>query len=355
MRRLARLTLLLTLWWSAVAAIYSEMLLPMARVARPDLDLGRALFANWMGWLVWVPVSLVTIAAVGRNPFEREKLVPALATAGGCILIAIFARAVFVYRVNDIVPLWYLAKPAFLAVLLDSARNNLILASLVVGTAHALHYSRANTESRFQIAVLETGLARARLDALSAQLNPHFLFNALNTIAETLHDDPQTADAMIVSLASLLRQSLDRHGEHLIPLSDEVALMSHYLSLQKMRLGRRLSVDIDIADGCSTAHVPPLILQPLAENAIVHGIGRQLDGGRVRLEADVQAERLRLRLTSDGALMFDSAGAVGIGLSNVRERLTALFGDRAELTIGTIAGGQTQVVIIQPLTAAALP
>jgi Histidine kinase len=350
MRRFATLTLALSLWWTAVAAIYAEMLLPMARVARPDLDLVSALLATWIGWLVWVPISLIIITAVDRNPIDKDRLGPALATAVACIVIAIVARAVFVFYVNDVVALWYVTQPAFVAVLLDSARNNVMLATLVIGTAHAIHYSRANAESRLRIAVLEAGLTRARLDALSAQLNPHFLFNALNAIAETLHEAPDTADAMIVSLSSLLRQSLDRHGEHLILLSDEVALMKDYLALQQLRLGSRLIVDIVIPDECAGALVPPFVLQPLAENAVLHGIAQHSEGGRVRLDASAQGEHLHLRLTSDGVLLGDKFSASGIGLRNVRQRLTALYGDRAELIIGTIRGEQTQVEIVQPLT-----
>lgn len=352
MRRFAILTVALSLWWTAVAAIYIEMLLPMARVARPDLDLRAALLATWMGWLLWVPISLFIIGAVDRHPVKAERLGPALATAAVCIVMAIAARAVFVFYVNDVVPLWYVGEPIFVTVLLDSARNNVILATLVIGTAHAIHYSRANAESRLRIAVLEAGLTRARLDALSAQLNPHFLFNALSAIAETLHDAPDTADAMIVSLSSLLRQSLDRHGEHLIPLSDEVALMKDYLALQQLRLGSRLVVDIHIPDECADALVPPFVLQPLAENAVVHGIARHGRGGRARLEASAQGDRLRLRLTSDGVLLPNESDARGIGLSNVRQRLTALFGGRAELIIRTIAGDKTRVEIVQPLTKA---
>lgn len=352
MRRHALVTLALILWWSAVAAIYAEMVAPMARVARPDLALGPALLVNWLGWLLWVPISLIIIAAVARHPIERGRVVPALATAAAAMLFAIIAKAVFVYLVNDLVPLWYRYAPLFADVLRDSASNNFILAGLVVGTAYGLHYARADAAGRLRIAVLESGLARARLDALSAQLDPHFLFNALNTIAETLHDDPDAADAMIVSLSSLLRQSLDRSGEHLIPLTDEIALLDNYLTLQRLRLGDRLSVEVGVAKGCETALVPRLLIQPLAENAIVHGIGRQLAGGHLRIAVDAADGMLRLRLCSDGALVPGRAGGTGIGLANVRQRLDSLFGAQAELTIATVAGNRTEVTVTHPFVTA---
>lgn len=349
MRRRAKLTLLLTIWWTAVAAVYAEMLLPMARVARPDLAVGSALLASWLGWLLWVPVSLIFIAAVERRPIEAGRLGPPLATAGACVLLAIVAKAIFVWVANDVVPLWYQVKPPFAEVLRDSVRNNLILAILVIGTAHAVHYARAHAEDRVRIAALESGLARARLDALAAQINPHFLFNTLNVIAETLHSDPQAADGMIVSLSSLLRESLGRSGEHLIPLSQEIALLDHYLTLQRLRLGSRLATDIRVADPCRDALVPRLLLQPLAENAIVHGIGRRLEGGRISLEIAIDETRLVVRLANDGPLADPTPDRGGIGLSNIRQRLETLFGDQAELRIATVDQDRTEVTVRQPL------
>ncbi|WP_309643006.1 histidine kinase [Phenylobacterium sp.] len=348
MRRLLGLFLLLTVWWSAVAAVYAEALLPMARRAQPELDLGAVLIANWAGWLVWAPVSLFCILAVSRHPMERGRIGPGLLTACGCLIVAIVARAVSVAVSNDIVPLWYETTPDFWVVLRDSARNNFLLAGLVVGAAHAVHYARAHAQSRERIAQLESGLAQARLDTLSAQLNPHFLFNALNTIAETVHHDPEVADAMIVSLSSLLRQSLDRSGEHLIPLGDELQLLDHYLTLQRLRLGARMSTQITVADGCGDLLTPRLLLQPLAENAIVHGIGRRIAGGRMNLEIDNAEGQLRILMTSDGPLTGSPDKAAGIGLENVRQRLATLFGEQGRLRIESVEGDRTQVRVTHP-------
>lgn len=349
MRRYALLTLFLTLWWSAVAAVYAEMLTPMISVARPGLHLGAALVANWLSWLLWVPVSLVCVAAVSRFPVGKGRLWPALATALACMLFAIFAKAVFVYVLNREVPLWYAETPTMHAIFQDSLRNNFILAGLMVGAAHGIHYARAHADGRVRIAELEASLARARLDTLSAQLNPHFLFNALNGIAETVHHNPQTADAMIVSLSSLLRQSLDRSGEHLIPLRDEIELLDHYLSLQRLRLGDRLATEIAVCPDCASAMTPRLLLQPLAENAIVHGVSRIPSGGRLLLDVRVDGGQLEIRLVSDGPLAADASNGAGIGLANVRQRLDTLFGDRATFAIDTVAGGRTQVVVTHPL------
>lgn len=348
MRRLLWLFLLLTLWWSAVAAVYAEALLPMARRAQPDLEVGAVLVANWLGWLVWAPVSLACIVAVSRHPMERGRMGAGLLTACGCLVLAIVARAVAVAVTNDIVPLWYEQTPDIWIVLRDSARNNFLLAGLVVGAAHAVHYARAHAESRGRIAQLESGLAQARLDALSAQLDPHFLFNALNTIAETVHHDPDVADAMIVSLSSLLRQSLDRSGEHLIRLGDELQLLDHYLTLQRLRLGARMSTEIVIADGCGDLLVPRLLLQPLAENAIVHGISRRIAGGRMILVIDEAGDQLRIRLTSDGGLTGAPDKRPGIGLDNVRQRLATLFGAHGRLIIESAEGDRTRVVVTHP-------
>lgn len=349
MRRNAQLVLALTLWWSAVAAIYAAMVAPLARVARPDLAPGPALLVNWLGWLLWVPITLLIIAAVARAPVSRGRVFPAPITALPAIPLAVLAKAVFVFLANGLVPAWYRITPPFADVLIDTAGNSLILAGLVVATAHAVHHARADAAGRLRIAVLEQRLAQARLDALAAQLNPHFLFNALNNIAETLHADPDAADAMIISLSALLRQSLDRSGKHLIPLADEIALMDHYLALQRLRLGDRLQVERAVGEGCDGALVPCLLLQPLAENAIVHGLGQRPSGGCLRLQVAAADGRLQLRLTSDGALQAGPPSGSGIGLANVRERLDSLFGAQAQLTIASIAGNRTEVVISHPL------
>lgn len=349
MRHYAIFTVCLIIWWSAVAAIYAEMSWPMARIARPDLNMAQALAAIWLGWLLWVPLSLIFIMAVGRNPIEAGRVPSALATAGVCVALAIVTKAAFVININDGIPLWYASTPSFAVVLQDSARNNFILAVLVVGTAHGVHFAQGHAESRVQIALLEASLTRARLDMLSSQLNPHFMFNALNSIAETVHHDARTADAMIVSLASLLRQSLDRSTEHLIPLSDELELLDHYLALQRLRFGDSLCTEIKVARECMTALVPKLFLQPLAENAIVHGISRQLGGGHLHLEIASAKNLLRFQLTSDGPLRKQDPQTTGTGLDNVRQRLDNLFGAKGNLTIASVEGHRTRVVVTHPI------
>lgn len=348
MRRWLTILLALVLWWTAVAAVYAEMLSPLARIARPDLRPEAAILISWLSWLLWVPLSLLFIAAVERFPATAGRLRAAGAAAVVCIAVALTARAAFIAAANDIVPLWYVTTPPFAEIFRDSARLNFILAGLVMGASHAVHFARANADSRARIAALEGEMAQARLDALAAQLNPHFLFNALNTIAETVHVDPRAADGMIVSLSALLRESLDRSGQHLIPLSEELAILEHYLSLQRLRFGDRLVSDIRVARGCENALVPRLVLQPLVENAIVHGMRGAVAAARIGLDIGVSGERLVLTLTNDGAPKASRAGGRGIGLANVRQRLETLFPGRAQLTISAVAGPRTEVVVSQP-------
>lgn len=331
---LRRLTLLagLTLWWLAVAAVYTEQLLSMSEEMRATVDPVRALPAIFAGWLLWVPLSYGIIVTVTRRPFVAGGLRRAAAAAMLWVGIAILAKAVYVYAVNPYAPLWYQATPTFLDVVKDSIRNNVVLAGMVVGVAHAIHFRREAAENAARVAALEADLTKARLDLLTAQLNPHFLFNALNGIAEAVHDDPELADAMIVSLASLLRESLRRNDCDLIPLDEELALLDHYLTLQRARLGDRLQVRIQIDPGLRKAMVPVLLLQPIVENAVAHGIARRCGGGSVALTITAPSDRLHIAVQNDTAPAEVGAAGFGIGLANLRSRLAERFGDAAEMS-----------------------
>jgi len=220
----------------------------------------------------------------------------------------------------------------------------------IVAAAHGVQFYRRGRE-RDQI---EARLAETRLQLLGMQLQPHFLFNTLNTIAELVHEDPDTADRMIAHLSDLLRRSLDLGTLQQIPLSDEVDLVSRYLDIQKARFDERLQVTIDVAPDAAHALVPPLLLQPLVENAIRHGLGARLDAGRITIEARVAGGTLVIVVIDDGE-GTSAGGTERVGLGNTRARLDALYGARGRLDLSPAAGGGTRATIQLPLTAQEAP
>jgi signal transduction histidine kinase len=216
----------------------------------------------------------------------------------------------------------------------------------------ALWFGDALAEQRLQSgrqANLERALAESRLHALQAQLQPHFLFNALNTIASRLHDDPMHADRLLGRLADLLRVSYRRQESALVPFRDELALLDAYADLMRARFGECLVFDVDCAGVPSDTPIPPLLLQPLVENAVRHGRLERAGRASIRVEAHAAAGRLTLRVHDDGPGVAHGTPAFGTGLSTTAQRLALLFGREGSLVARNADGGGFEVVLQLPV------
>ncbi len=218
---------------------------------------------------------------------------------------------------------------------------------VVIG--RALHLQRRYADRTMRADVLETQLARTQLQYLESQLQPHFLFNAMHTIQELAHEAPDAAARMLRRLRELLAISLERRGEDEVTLADEVAALEPYLDIQRTRFSNWLTVDVDVAASLRGVRVPHLILQPLVENAIRHGLSRRQAPGRVRISASRERDRLRLLVEDDGTGLKGSvADSGGIGLANVVERLRQLYGRNYDFTIRNRRSGGVEVIIEIP-------
>jgi two-component system LytT family sensor kinase len=201
-------------------------------------------------------------------------------------------------------------------------------------------------EQRVAAAQLERRLTEARLEALRLQLHPHFLFNTLNAISAFVEVDPERARRMIARLGELLRRTLDGGAAAELPLSRELDLLVPYLEIQRIRFGDRLSIELDVLDGAGDALIPALMLQPLVENAVEHGVKRTVDGARVRLSAKRSGDRLRLEIADNGP--GPTGGGAGVGLANTLARLSELYGDAHSFELRPVATGGTIVTIELP-------
>jgi two-component system, LytTR family, sensor kinase len=218
-----------------------------------------------------------------------------------------------------------------------------ILYCLVLGGVSAFEYYQRYHERALQAAQLERSLADARLHALELQLQPHFLFNTLNSIAGLVRaNHREQAVTMIAGLADLLRYSLDHAGRQRVPLEEEMEVLRRYLEIERARFPDRMSFRITLAEDARRAAVPMLILQPLAENAVRHGIARTASSGSIDIDARRVGERLQLRMRNSGTL--DPAANDGIGLKNTRERLANLHGDAAHFSVTAVDGGVLAVL-----------
>jgi LytS/YehU family sensor histidine kinase len=178
-------------------------------------------------------------------------------------------------------------------------------------------------------AKLDGELRAAELENLKAQLQPHFLFNTLQAISTLIHRDPPAADRMLTDLSDLLRVSLRHTAAQEVPLRDELGFLTRYLDIMRVRFGDRLTIEVGVDPGLLDAMVPSLVLQPLAENAIRHGMEDRSDAGRVEIRARREADTLILEVLDDGPGLRSGVSpgdGDGIGLANTRDRLARLYG-----------------------------
>ncbi len=212
---------------------------------------------------------------------------------------------------------------------------------------YGFHAAARLTRLRIQQFQQEAAAKDARLEAIQAQLNPHFLFNSLNTVRGLIDEDPARARDAVTALAHVLRASLQSTQHRLIPLAEELSTVEAHLSLELARHGDRLTVVREIAPETLTDRVPPLLVQTLVENAVKHGIGEHPGAGRVRYAARREGDQLVLLIQNEGVLRPRAAGpGGGLGLTHARERLQLLYGPAALLTLEENAGQVTAQVRI---------
>jgi sensor histidine kinase YesM len=241
--------------------------------------------------------------------------------------------------------------------------NHFVLYSGVLAAGIARDYFvrfRAREREALQLqretAQLQSQLAQARLSALNAQLNPHFLFNTLHAVSSLVERDPRGVRRMIARLSELLRYSLDGAGEHEVPIEQELAFLDRYLEIMRIRFQGRLEVEVQLADSARGALVPSLILQPLVENAVKHGVDKVAEVGRIGIEGRREEGRLILSVSDNGPgvnQLESDAGASaerggGVGLENIRQRLAQLYGSAQSLTLADRPGGGTVATIVMP-------
>ncbi|MGE0815349.1 MAG: sensor histidine kinase [Vicinamibacterales bacterium] len=222
----------------------------------------------------------------------------------------------------------------------------------IIGLTHALAYHSEARSRALATAHLETRLVEAQLQTLQRQIQPHFLFNTLNSISALMHRDVDAADAMLVRLGDLLRQSIETGDVQEVALAHELDFLRNYVAIEQARFQDRLTVNFEIEPGTEDCSVPNFLLQPLVENSIRHGIGPRAGPGQVWVRASRAGDVLRLEVRDDGVGM-DAAQLSdlehGVGLSNTRSRLVHLYGSRHHFSVSSPAEGGLSVRIDLPV------
>ncbi|HYN94970.1 MAG TPA: histidine kinase [Pilimelia sp.] len=338
-RRLALWTVCAAGWWLAYGWLSARDYQRTTAKWGIHAPWSEVLTAELVSAALWIPLTVLALALATRFPLGRPAPTAVAAHLGG-LTLAVVGRSWAVHTLDD----WlgcYPALPPVGELVADQGQQHAFTYALVTGVGHALHYAAAHRRR-------EAELARAELARLRAQIRPHFLFNALNTIAAVVHEDPDGAERMISNLGVLLRQALERGEDQPVPLSAELELTRCYLEIEQQRYGDRLRVSWDVSIEAERALVPPLVLQPLAENAVRHGLAPRARGGELRIAAHRSGGTLHLIVEDDGVGPRPGSGRGGIGLASIRSRLLAAYGARHEFAAGPRPEGGFRAVVRVP-------
>jgi signal transduction histidine kinase len=310
--------------------------------------------AVWVGYALWMPL----IFRLGRQfRFDRQGWKTALAVhvPASLVITLLHLALVGTWR-------WYLqgvrgGDPDWSTTIVDAffrtVDQELPVYWALIGLQHAVDYYRQARARELRSARLETRLMASQLQALQQQLHPHFLFNTLHAISTLVHRDPDKADMMIERLSDLLRVTLRKVGVQEVELAEELEYLRAYLDIEQIHFGDRLRIAYRIDAAALDVLVPTLILQPLVENAIRHGLEPMMRPGTLSVEAHADGDTLWLRVRDDGAGMPKTWRREGVGLTNTRSRIDRLYGEAAALTIRENPGGGVLVDIYIPLRRAA--
>ena len=322
----ARAALLYLLAWLMLVLLLAAMLAVSG--AAPGASL---LFA--------LPLALVYACATGYSAYYVCRAYPlggkrAAATAGGIALTALFAAGLWCALGAAWSSLWRALAPGLALDMNPAVTASMFgLGVLLYGLAAAVNYLLIESERVRQLETRELQVRLMAQDAelrmLRTQVDPHFLFNSLNSVSALTTIDPQAARDMINQLADFFRHSLGLHADRKVTLAAELAQVAHFVAIEQVRFGPRLRFEAEVDEAAADCLLPPMLLQPLVENAVKHGIGQMVDPGTIRIRAARAGSLLRIRIEND----IDPDGrpnrGAGIGLENVRQRLAAAYGHEA--------------------------
>jgi signal transduction histidine kinase len=343
--------------WTAAFLLWSALGVLFALPALSPGNWRSALGGSFAQWWSWGLVTPLIFWADSRLPFKENQLgMRILAHLLASVALTILYFYVLVaLRASLGLGAWsILADRRFLP---SAFRQGFLWSWLVYwaifGARQTFRYYQHYLASELRLERMERSFSEARLNALRMQLDPHFLFNALNTISSQVERNPRLARTMIEHLGDLLRLSLDARDRQEIPLAEELAFLDHYIAIQKIRFAETLRIEIQVTPEVKYALVPCLIVQPLVENAIRHGISRRASGGTVTVTAERGPNQVEIRVADDGVGLppgWTLETSSGMGLSVTRERILGLHPDgNSRFSVRPRAGGGTEVEISLPL------
>ena len=312
----------------------------------------NALIGAFVVWWSWALLTPLIVRIARRVPISAKRPWVAAIQLPASIGIAVLHALI----VSTITPQFYWRpsiapiRDMFRGRLSSALAFDMIVYFLIVAVVYLVQYAAEARRRAMAAAHLSATLARTQLQALQAQLQPHFLFNTLNSILALIHDDPAKATLMIRRLSDLLRYCLATSNVPLVPLSDEIHFAKAYLDIQKIRFEDRLEISFDVDDNELDSLVPSFILQPLIENAVKFSLNDDHRAARITVSARRTNGRMTLTVTDNGPGIraADLDHSAGVGVRTTRERLRQLYADDHTMTLDNVPGGGTTVVISIP-------
>ena len=358
--RLLRLGIIFAAW-TALAFFFTGQFYYTRLLSERPLTWREAASQQFLYPYVWAAGTVLALWLADRFPVEGARWRRRL------LLHLVFATA-FVFAVSGTFQITY----HFLYVhgpgkhyepwttlqwIVYNSSENYGIYGLILLLNHVFRYMRRFREGELRTSRLQTQLTRAELEALKMQLQPHFLFNTLHSISALLHRDPEAADRMIARLGDFLRMTLENSGTQEVALRKELEFLTCYLEIERVRFQDRLTTSVDVEPAALDAPVPNLILQPIVENALRHGVAQTRGPGRVEISARRERGSLRIRVRDNGPGLRPAAGRApegaraGLGLSNTRARLEQLYGDSHRFQIENDPAGGLLVTLDIPAPA----
>jgi two-component sensor histidine kinase len=340
--------------WSIVLAVsYGAEAIARLAARVPPTGVGvEFLWAPFLDALLWTLVTIAVFLLTRRFPLARGRLLRsgAVLMVAGLVLLparnlAMVSGAALLGGLRSDVDLTYL--------FITSISQDLFVYWLTVLTIHAVRHARAVQEREVARAQVEAQLAQAQLQALKVQIQPHFLFNTLHAIATLVREDPERAERTVEYLSEMLRTTLTHHQAQEVTLRDELETLHPYLEIEKVRLGERLTVELEVDPAVRGALVPHLLRPPLVENAIRHGISPRRRPGRVRITMTGTEDWLTLVVEDNGRGLSGPIRPGAIGLTNTRARLQQLYGEHHRFEISSEPEQGTRIEMVVPLRLAA--
>ena len=340
--------------WTLVGAFFATRWYFIYKGTSTPMSWVESLTLGLIEWYLWALISLVVFRLCRRFPLDSagwRQALPILAVAAVIIvplqIIAYTSIHVPVdayFMSNQPSPVQRSLWSTCVVMLKSKFHVGVLTFGLMAIASYAFLLYRKYREEELRASELKTQLVNAQLNTLRTQLHPHFLFNSLNAVSTLMQEDVEAADRMLMRLSDLLRLSLHGVGKQKVPLREELEFVQRYLDVERVRFSDRLHTSLQIDPATTDAAVPYLLLQPLVENAIRHGISPKPGSGTVTVSSQRVGDRLLLQVVDDGIglqTQKDRTGESGVGLANTRERLQMLYGDDCCFSLSNTGEGVT--------------